>query len=70
VSIRVDSLSKRFGEHVAVEWLRRLHDEVHVTSIFVTHDQEEAFAIADRMLVINPWRSRSTTRPTGGASGS
>jgi sulfate transport system ATP-binding protein len=29
-------------------WLRKLHDEVHTTSIFVTHDQEEAFAIADR----------------------
>ncbi|MBC7791619.1 MAG: sulfate ABC transporter ATP-binding protein [Anaerolineae bacterium] len=34
-------------------WLRRLHDEMHVTSIFVTHDQEEAFALADRVLVIN-----------------
>ncbi|MGA7951642.1 MAG: ATP-binding cassette domain-containing protein, partial [Thiobacillaceae bacterium] len=29
-------------------WLRRLHDEVHVTSIFVTHDQEEAFSVADK----------------------
>jgi len=38
------------------QWLRRLHDEVHVTSIFVTHDQEEAFAIADRVLVINRGR--------------
>jgi sulfate transport system ATP-binding protein len=37
-------------------WLRRLHDEMHVTSIFVTHDQEEAFAIADRVLVINRGR--------------
>lgn len=35
------------------QWLRRLHDEVHVTSIFVTHDQEEAFAIADRVMVIH-----------------
>jgi sulfate transport system ATP-binding protein len=34
-------------------WLRRLHDETGVTSIFVTHDQEEAFALADRVLVIN-----------------
>jgi sulfate transport system ATP-binding protein len=33
------------------QWLRRLHDEVHTTSIFVTHDQEEAFAIADRVLI-------------------
>jgi sulfate/thiosulfate transport system ATP-binding protein len=34
------------------QWLRRLHDEVHVTSIFVTHDQEEAFAVSDRIVVI------------------
>ena len=37
-------------------WLRRLHDEVHVTSIFVTHDQEEAFAVADRVMVVNRGR--------------
>ena len=35
------------------QWLRALHDEVHVTSLFVTHDQQEAFALADRVLVIN-----------------
>jgi sulfate/thiosulfate transport system ATP-binding protein len=35
------------------QWVRRLHDETGVTSIFVTHDQEEAFALADRVLVIN-----------------
>jgi sulfate transport system ATP-binding protein len=35
------------------DWLRRLHDEVHVTTIFVTHDQEEAMAIADRIVVMN-----------------
>jgi sulfate transport system ATP-binding protein len=29
-------------------WLRRLHDEVHVTTVFVTHDQEEAMEVADR----------------------
>jgi sulfate/thiosulfate transport system ATP-binding protein len=33
-------------------WLRRLHDEVHVTSLFVTHDQEEAMEIADRIVVM------------------
>ena len=38
------------------QWLRRLHDEVHVTSIFVTHDQEEAFAIADKVMVIHQGR--------------
>ncbi len=34
-------------------WLRRLHDEIHVTSIFVTHDQEEALELADRVAVLN-----------------
>ena len=38
------------------QWVRRLHDETGVTSIFVTHDQEEAFALADRVLVINHGR--------------
>src|SRR5512132_731437 len=35
------------------EWLRRLHDEVHVTTVLVTHDQEEAMAIADRIAVMD-----------------
>jgi sulfate transport system ATP-binding protein len=35
------------------EWLRRLHDEVHVTTVFVTHDQEEALEVADKIVVIN-----------------
>ena len=35
------------------EWLRRLHDEVHVTTIFVTHDQEEAMEVAEQIVVIN-----------------
>src|SRR5213594_2904871 len=34
------------------EWLRRLHDEIHVTSVFVTHDQEEAFEVADRVAIM------------------
>ncbi len=34
-------------------WLRRLHDELHVTSIFVTHDQEEALEVADRVMLMN-----------------
>jgi sulfate/thiosulfate transport system ATP-binding protein len=37
-------------------WLRRLHDEVHVTTVFVTHDQEEALEVADRIVVINHGR--------------
>jgi sulfate transport system ATP-binding protein len=35
------------------DWLRRLHDEVHVTTVFVTHDQEEAMEIADEIVVMN-----------------
>ncbi|MDD5037343.1 MAG: sulfate ABC transporter ATP-binding protein [Methylococcaceae bacterium] len=34
-------------------WLRNLHDELHVTSVFVTHDQEEALEVADRIVVMN-----------------
>jgi len=34
-------------------WLRRLHDEVHVTTVFVTHDQEEAMEVADEIVVVN-----------------
>ncbi|HYW26592.1 MAG TPA: TOBE-like domain-containing protein [Terriglobales bacterium] len=34
-------------------WLRRLHDDVHVTTVFVTHDQEEAMEVADELVVIN-----------------
>jgi sulfate/thiosulfate transport system ATP-binding protein len=35
------------------EWLRRLHEEVHVTTVFVTHDQEEAMEVADQIAVMN-----------------
>jgi len=37
-------------------WLRRLHDEVHVTTIFVTHDQEEAMELADQIVLMNAGR--------------
>ncbi len=37
-------------------WLRRLHDEVQLTSVFVTHDQEEAMEVADRVVVMNHGR--------------
>lgn len=35
------------------KWLRNLHDQIHLTSIFVTHDQEEALEVADRIVVMN-----------------
>src|ERR687897_2737210 len=38
------------------DWLRRLHDEVHVTTVFVTHDQEEAMEVADRIAVMDHGR--------------
>jgi sulfate transport system ATP-binding protein len=44
-------------------WLRRLHDEVHVTSVFVTHDQEEAMEVADRIVVMNHGRIEQVGTP-------
>ncbi|MDE2277232.1 MAG: sulfate ABC transporter ATP-binding protein [Burkholderiales bacterium] len=44
-------------------WLRRLHDEVHVTSVFVTHDQEEAMEVADRVVVLNRGRIEQQGSP-------
>ena len=35
------------------DWLRHLHDDLHITSVFVTHDQEEALEVADRVVVLN-----------------
>jgi sulfate transport system ATP-binding protein len=46
-------------------WLRRLHDEVHTTSIFVTHDQEEAFAVADRVMILANGALQQADTPTG-----
>jgi sulfate transport system ATP-binding protein len=45
-------------------WLRRLHEEVNVTTIFVTHDQEEALEVADELVVINNGRIEQIGSPT------
>ncbi len=44
-------------------WLRRLHDEMHITSVFVTHDQEEAMEVADRIVVMNQGRIEQEGSP-------
>ena len=44
-------------------WLRRMHDDVGVTSLFVTHDQDEAFALAERVLIINGGRLEQAGTP-------
>ncbi len=44
-------------------WLRRLHEEVHVTSVFVTHDQEEALEVSDRVVIMNEGRIEQSGTP-------
>lgn len=44
-------------------WLRQLHDEVHITSVFVTHDQEEAMEVADEIVVMNQGRIEQVGTP-------
>ena len=46
------------------QWLRRLHDEVHVTTIFVTHDQEEAMDVAEQIVVMNEGAVEQAGQPT------
>ena len=45
------------------DWLRRLHDEIHVTSVFVTHDQDEAMELSDRVVVMNEGRIEQVGTP-------
>jgi len=49
--------------HELRTWLRRLHDEIHVTSVFVTHDQEEAFEVADRVVIMSQGRIEQAGSP-------
>jgi len=44
-------------------WLRRLHDDMHITSVFVTHDQEEALEVADRVVVMNEGKIEQVGTP-------
>jgi sulfate transport system ATP-binding protein len=44
-------------------WLRRFHDEIHLTTIFVTHDQEEALEIADEVVIMNQARVEQVGTP-------
>jgi sulfate/thiosulfate transport system ATP-binding protein len=69
VEPRVLLLDEPFGAldaQVRVElrrWLRKLHDEIHVTSVFVTHDQEEALEVADRIVITNSGRIEQAGSP-------
>ena len=45
------------------DWVRRLHEQVHLTSVFVTHDQEEAFALADRVVIVREGRVEQVGTP-------
>lgn len=46
-------------------WLRRFHDETHITSLFVTHDQEEAFEVADEVVILNNGFIQQVGTPKG-----
>ncbi len=45
------------------QWLRKLHDDLHITSVFVTHDQEEALEVSDRVVVMNHGRIEQIGTP-------
>jgi len=56
------ALDARVRQELRV-WLRRLHDEIHLTSVFVTHDQDEALEVADRVAVLNQGSIRQIGTP-------
>src|SRR5258708_1779644 len=66
---KVQLLDEPFGaldaqvRHELRRWLRRLHTELHFTSIFVTHDQQEAIEVADTIVVLNRGRIEQTGIP-------
>jgi len=66
---RVLLLDEPFGALDAVvrrdlrRWLRQLHEEMHITTIFVTHDQEEAFDLSDRVVIMNAGKIRQVGTP-------
>jgi sulfate/thiosulfate transport system ATP-binding protein len=66
---RVLLLDEPFGaldakvRHELRRWLRRIHDQTHVTSVFVTHDQDEAFEVSDRVVVMNKGRIEQIGTP-------
>lgn len=59
---RFGALDARVREELR-SWLRRLHDEVHVTTLFVTHDQAEAMEIAEQIVVVNYGRIEQVAAP-------
>jgi sulfate transport system ATP-binding protein len=69
VEPRVLLLDEPFGaldarvRHDLRDWLRRLHDEIHVTTVLVTHDQSEAMDVADRIVVMNHARVEQVGTP-------
>jgi sulfate transport system ATP-binding protein len=61
--VRLEGLERRFPSELSGGQLRRFHEQLHVTSLFVTHDQEEAFEVADRVVIMNRGRIEQSGPP-------